>query len=65
MEMYGHSSAGNCWQYIPMYADDPLRAIGDEERILAALHQAFCRGDTLATPDGVQATSCELPNSPS
>lgn len=49
MEMYGHPRTGNCYRYISMYADDPLRAIGqaiaDVEKILAVLHPDFSPGN--------------------
>jgi hypothetical protein len=45
MEMYGHQRTGNCYKYISMYSDDPLKAIGqaiaDVEKVLGALHPGF------------------------
>jgi hypothetical protein len=36
---------GNCYQYVAMYADEPLRAIGqaigDVEKVLGVLHPDF------------------------
>ena len=45
MEIYGHRRTGNCYQYISMYSDDPLRAVGqaisDVEKVLGVLHPGF------------------------
>ena len=52
MEMYGHPRTGNCYRYISMYSDDPLKAIGqaisDVEKILAVLHPSFSPTEELA-----------------
>jgi hypothetical protein len=45
MEMYGHPRRVNCYEYISMYSDDPMRAIGqaisDVEKVLGVLHPGF------------------------
>jgi len=52
MEMYGHPRTGNCYQYIRMYADEPLKAVGqaisDVEKVLAVLHPNLCPAEELA-----------------
>jgi hypothetical protein len=52
MQMYGHSRTGNCYQYVSMHADEPLKAIGqavsDVKKVLAVLHPDFSPAEKLA-----------------